>query len=192
MSIKDKVNNYIKSIANQVFDEREPEREEYIGNATLPEIDRNKYMALSVQRTHADLKPDMPKGVAMDSCRDLKQFNNIYSITNPIHDIIYTHFATQGFIGFQACALLCQNWLINKACILPAKDAIRPDYDLSYATTDDMEEVDKDFLSEIKDVSNDLKGFNIRKICKTFAEKKRQFGQVLLYPIVGSLYTLYM
>ena len=191
MNIIDKVNNHIKTIANQVFDEREPEREEYIGNATLPEIDRNKYMALSVQRTHENLVPDVPEGVAMDGCCDLKQFNSAYTITNPIHDIIYTHFATQGFIGFQACAILCQNWLINKACTLPSKDAIRPDYDLSYVTTDDTEEVDKDFLSKMKDESNDLKGYNIRKICRTFSDKKRQFGQVLLYPIVeGADYTV--
>ena len=31
MSIKEKVNGYIKSIANQVFDERQPEREEFVG-----------------------------------------------------------------------------------------------------------------------------------------------------------------
>lgn len=183
MTIKDKVNNYIKSIANQVFDERQPEQKEFVGNATLPELDRNKYMALSVQRTHENLKPNLPEGVAMDSSCDLKQFSNVYTINNPIHDIIYTHFATQGFIGFQACAILCQNWLINKACTLPSKDAIRPDYDLSYVTLDDTE-VDKDFLSKIKDESNDLKGFNILKVCKTFSDKKRQFGQVLLYPIV--------
>lgn len=178
------VKNYISNVANQVFDERQPEREEYIGNATLPEIDRNKYLALSIQRTHNDLIPQVPKGVAMDAACDVKQFNNVYSISNPLSDIIFTHFATQGFIGFQACAILCQNWLINKACTLPSKDAIRPDYDLSYVTTDDIEEVDKDFLAKIKDESNDLKGFNIRKVCRTFSEKKRQFGQVLLYPIV--------
>lgn len=187
MSIKEKINNYVKQIANQVFDERLPEREEFVENITLPEIDRNRYMALSVQRTHEDLVPDVPAGVAMDSCCDLKQFNNVYAITNPLQDIIYTHFATQGFIGFQACAILCQNWLINKACILPAKDAISTDYDLSYVTTDDTEELDQDFLSEIKDMSDDLKGFNIRKVCKTFSEKKRQFGQVLLYPIVDGV-----
>lgn len=187
MSIKEKINNYVKQIANQVFDERLPEREEFVENITLPEIDRNRYMALSVQRTHENLVPDVPAGVAMDSCCDLKQFNNVYAITNPLQDIIYTHFATQGFIGFQACAILCQNWLINKACILPAKDAISTDYDLSYVTTDDTEELDQDFLSEIKDMSDDLKGFNIRKVCKTFSEKKRQFGQVLLYPIVDGV-----
>ena len=48
MSIKEKINNYIKSIANEVYDERQPEREEYVGNATLPEIDRNKYTVNSI------------------------------------------------------------------------------------------------------------------------------------------------
>lgn len=34
-------------------------------------------------------------------------------------------YGSQGFIGYQMCALLAQNWLIGKACLIPARDAIR-------------------------------------------------------------------
>lgn len=37
-------------------------------------------------------------------------------------------YGNQGFIGYQFCALLSQNWLIRKACAMPAKDAIRKGY----------------------------------------------------------------
>jgi phage-related protein (TIGR01555 family) len=187
MSIKEKVDNYIKDIAKNtahaVYDEMQPQQECYDG-FSLPEIDRNKMLAMSIQKTHKDIKAAVPAGVAMDACCDTSKFSSFYNITNPVDDIIYTHFATQGFIGFQACALLCQNWLINKACTLPPKDAIRPDYDLSYATEADAENLDKDFLAKITNISNDPKGYNIKKVCKLFAEKKRQYGQVLAYPIV--------
>jgi len=186
----EKINNYIKNIANQVFDERQP-KEEPMENYTLPQKELSKYLAMSIQKTHADIVPSVPAGVAMDAVCPTNKLNNAYNICNPVNDVIYTHFAVQGFIGFQACAILCQNWLINKACMIPANDAIRPDYELSYITADETEEIDKDFISDIIDESNDLKGFNIKGTCRTFAQKKRQFGQVLAFPIVkGADYSL--
>ena len=180
-----KINNYIKEIAKQAFDEMQPadEQPEKYEGYELPKLDRNKYLAMSIQQTHANLKPLAPAGVAMDSVCDTKMFNDAYNVSNPCEDIIFTHYATQGFIGFTACAILTQNWLINKACLVPTKDAIRPDYNLSYVKTDG-DIIDKDFLAEIKDISNDPKKFNIKEVCRTFAEKKRQYGQVLAYPIV--------
>lgn len=191
MTIKEKINNYIKNIAQQVFDENKPQEDDFEGNYTLPKIKKEKYLACSIQKTHKDITPDTPSGVAMDAVCSTGKLNNAYNICNPVNDVIYTHFATQGFIGFQACSILCQNWLINKACMIPAKDAIRPAYDLSYVTTKEGEEIDKDFITEIIDESNDLKGFNIKSVCSIFGQKKRQFGQVLAFPIVdGADYTL--
>lgn len=181
MNLKEKIKNYIKSVALEAVEEKQP-KEAQLENYTLPEPKRNELLACSIQRTHADFKADVPKGVAMDSV-DTNKLNNAYNISAPVNDIIYTHFATQGFIGFQACAILSQNWLINKACSLPAKDAVATPYELSYVTVDNSA-VDKDFLAKIVDESNDLKGFNIKKTCETFIEKKRQFGQVLAFPIV--------
>ena len=184
MNLKDKFKNYIKSIAKEVVEENKPQNDDFCGNFTLPETNRNELLAMSIQKTHNDIKPHLPAGVAMDSACDTTKFNNYYNISNPVDDIIFTHFATQCFIGFQACAILCQNWLINKACLLPTLDAIRPDYELSYITSDENKVVDKDFLTKITDLSNDKKQFNIKETARIFAEKKRQFGQVLAYPII--------
>lgn len=182
--LKENTKEYIKSIVNEVYEEKQPKEESFDGNYTLPEPKRNELLMRSIQKTHKDLIPSTPAGVAMDAACPVGKLNNAYNICNPVNDIIYTHFAVQGFIGFQACAILCQNWLINKACYLPAEDAIRPAYELSYVTTDEEEKIDKDFLTKIIDESNDLKGFNIKKVCETFATKKRVYGQILAYPIV--------
>lgn len=32
------------------------------------------------------------------------------------------------FIGYQACAMIATNWLVDKACNMPARDAIRNGY----------------------------------------------------------------
>lgn len=43
--------------------------------------------------------------------------------------------ANSSFIGYHACAMLATNWLIDKCCSMPARDAIRQGYTLS----DEME-----------------------------------------------------
>jgi phage-related protein (TIGR01555 family) len=39
-------------------------------------------------------------------------------------------YASQSFIGWQACALLMQNWLVDKAVTMPARDASRNGWDV--------------------------------------------------------------
>jgi len=47
-----------------------------------------------------------------------------------IPDSLAMWYASQGFIGYQMCALLAQHWLIAKACGQPGKDAIRTWFDV--------------------------------------------------------------
>ena len=181
-----KIENYLKNKIKECITEQqatEDAKEPIFEDYSLPELDRGKYLAMSIQKTHASIMAKVPAGVAMDSCCKTDDLEPAYSVSNPVENIIYTHFATQGFIGFQACALLTQNWLINKACSLPPKDAIRPNYTVNY-NLEDGEIIDQDFLTEIKNISDDKTKFNIREVGRIFAEKKRQFGQILAYPIV--------
>src|SRR5690554_3073518 len=43
-------------------------------------------------------------------------------------------------IGYQACAMLATNWLIDKACAIPARDAIRQGY---LGIPEELRETDK-------------------------------------------------
>ena len=56
-------------------------------------------------------------------------------------------YANQSFIGYQVCALLAQNWLVAKCCLMPAEDAVRNGYEV---TVNDGTEVDPEVLDEIK------------------------------------------
>lgn len=47
-------------------------------------------------------------------------------------------FASNSFIGYQMCAVLTQNWLINKACSVPARDATRNGYDIVSVNGDEL------------------------------------------------------
>ena len=75
-------------------------------------------------------------------------------INTGIPDAQVYWYASQGFIGYQMCALLSQNWLIEKACSMPAKDAVRNGYDIS---VDDGTEVDAKVIDYIRKIDRQLK-----------------------------------
>lgn len=79
-------------------------------------------------------------------------------------------FANQGFIGWQMCGLLAQNWLIDKACGVPAQDAVRKGYDI---TLNDGTQLDPKVANAIRLAD---KRMNIRGQLKTFIKKGRIFG----------------
>ena len=79
-------------------------------------------------------------------------------------------YASQTFIGYQMCALLAQQWLISKACLMPAKDATRNGYDI---TVNDGSEVDPEILDELRKL--DVK-YNLNKNLIQFIQMGRVFG----------------
>lgn len=79
-------------------------------------------------------------------------------------------YANQGFIGWQMCGLLAQNWLIDKACGVPAQDAVRKGYDI---TLNDGTKIEPKILNAIRLAD---KRFNIHGKMKSFIKKGRIFG----------------
>lgn len=66
-----------------------------------------------------------------------------------VPDSIQGWFMNQGFIGYQACALIAQHWLVDKACTLAGEDAVRNGWHLKADG--------QDVLSmELKDKINDI------------------------------------
>lgn len=56
-------------------------------------------------------------------------------------------YANQGFIGYQICAMIAQNWLVDKACTMPARDACRNGFD---TIVENGTEVSPDTLDALK------------------------------------------
>jgi len=86
-----------------------------------------------------------------------------------ISDTQLSWFASQAFIGYQLCALLSQHWLIDKACSMPAKDAVRNGYDLKI----DGADLPKDIHSFIRAID---KQFGVKRQLIEFVRKGRIFG----------------
>lgn len=63
-------------------------------------------------------------------------------------------YSSQGFIGFQSCAIIAQNWLVMKACTMPARDAIRKGYKV---TLNDGTSISPENADKIRDLNKKYK-----------------------------------
>lgn len=87
-----------------------------------------------------------------------------------ISESLSNWYASQGFIGYQMCAIIAQNWLIRKACSMPARDATRNGYDL---VSVNGEEIPSEIIKAVKAYD---KKYRLRYNCEQFVTFGRIFG----------------
>jgi phage-related protein (TIGR01555 family) len=94
------------------------------------------------------VNPPHPKGAAaMDTA-----IGERYPIKHPLAGVpeaVAGWFLSQTFIGYQFCALLAQHWLVDKACSMPAKDAVRQGYEVDVEFDEDDAEADEEANKKI-------------------------------------------
>ena len=69
-------------------------------------------------------------GLTKDSCSFIPATANYGQGYSGIPPIVYDWYASQGFIGYRACSILAQHWLIDRTCRMPADDAVRSGFDV--------------------------------------------------------------
>lgn len=79
-------------------------------------------------------------------------------------------YVSQGFIGYQACAIIAQQWLVDKACTVAPKDAIRKGYEI---TANAGAEVPVEAIDRLKQID---KEHRVHKQLVEFAKFNRVFG----------------
>lgn len=81
---------------------------------------------------------DVRQGVAMDaSCgTGLKAAYRLGA--SEMSETLLAWYFRQGFIGHNVCAFLLDQWLIDKACSMPARDAVRQGYEVKTTAPDDV------------------------------------------------------
>lgn len=132
----------------------------------------------SIQKTCADLKPvgmdgkELPAS-AMDGF-DLSDIQAVKlenaGLSTPVNALQFEWYASQGFIGYQTAAIIAQQWLVRKCCIMPARDAVRHGYEV---TVNDGTDVGPDVLDEIRKLD---KRYKIKKKAVEFINMGRVFG----------------
>ena len=70
--------------------------------------------------------------VDADTAQDanIKDVGNMYD-RGTIPDNVIEWYGSHSFIGYQSCAILAQHWLVMRACVVPAKEAVRKGWELS-------------------------------------------------------------
>ncbi len=58
-------------------------------------------------------------------------------------------YGAHGFIGYQSCAMIAQHWLVSKACLIPARDAIRKGYEISKNDGTELTAEEKDEITKL-------------------------------------------
>jgi phage-related protein (TIGR01555 family) len=95
-----------------------------------------------------------------------------------IPEVQASWYGSQGFIGYQMCALMAQHWLVNKACLIPARDAIRKGYKF---TVNDGTEVAPEVLDAVTKAS---KRYRLNRSLVEFVKMGRVFGiRVALFKV---------
>lgn len=118
---------------------------------------------------------------AMDSSDTENSIKSIYALNQVgIPEAQALWYGSQGFIGYQLCAMLAQNWLVNKACLLPARDAIRKGYKF---TVNDGTEVGPEILDAIGKAN---KRHHLNKGLVEFVKMGRVFGIRIALTLVDS------
>ncbi len=122
-----------------------PARPSYFASDTLPDPRRARQiiesaLAVTIKAHRHKLFNASGAEVAMDDSTDGIALKAMPVPPN-VSELQIAWFAQQTFIGYQLCAMLAQNWAIDRACSLPARDAVRHGFDV---VTIDGEKLDKD------------------------------------------------
>lgn len=70
--------------------------------------------------------------------------NSEYSVPNGIMN----WYMSQGFIGYQACAVIAQHWLVDKACSMSGEDAARNGWTIKARGGKKLEQEESDLIKE--------------------------------------------
>lgn len=116
-------------------------------------------------------RPESAAEYAQDDSSNGILTNKLFDATSgTINDALVMWYASQSFIGHQLCAMVSQHWLVNKACTMPAKDALRDGYNILSIDGDDL---DTETVRLMKQYD---KRFNVSKQLIQFIRKGRIFG----------------
>lgn len=107
---------------------------------------------------------------AMDSLGDSGIKSSLLMGQSGLPDAQVNWYLTQGFIGYQLCAIIAQHWLVQRACVMPARDAIRKGFQFKSLS-------DTPLTSEItKAIQRANRKYKLDKNLVEFVKFQRVFG----------------
>ena len=116
-----------------------------------------------------------------DSSDGFPQFKAYNTLNNSISEALVGWYSSQGFIGSQLCGIIAQNWLVNKACAMPADDAIRKGYNIVSVDGDELEP------EVVKIMKRYDRSMSLEKNMREFIRKGRIFGiRIAMFKVMST------
>jgi len=135
---------------------------------------------LAFQRTQKDLKiAAVGHAAGMDAQGSLNNTSSVYGFgAIGVPDAQAGWYASQTFIGYQMMALIAQHWLVDKAVTMPARDAVRNGYELTF---NDGDAIDPSVIDKIRKADRRMR---LKENMIQFVRMNRIFGvRVALFKI---------
>jgi len=109
-------------------------------------------------------------GVAMDDNQLSIKGSYQGGQSGAIGETLFAWYVSQGFIGYQACAIIAQHWLVDKACSVAPADAVRKGYEI---TVNDGSDIPIEAMERLKKIDIE---HSMTKQLVEFAKFNRVFG----------------
>jgi len=98
------------------------------------------------------------EGRAMDeSCTQAPLAGYRFSTLGGVPDNVVGWFLSQGFIGYQLCAVMAQQWLVNRACKIPPEDATRNGWKITGISPEQVQQLEK--IDRKRDIKRQVQEF---------------------------------
>ena len=109
---------------------------------------------------------------ATDEIDNTTQAKNLFTLSSRqvLPDKLLDWYLFQGFIGYQSCAFIAQNWLIDRGCSMKGRDAVRNGFKLIF---DDGNDVHPQLVERIE---NQNIRFKLKKAMAKADKFKNVFG----------------
>lgn len=118
---------------------------------------------------------------AMDSALDVSPIKADLAANSGVPDSQFYWYGAQGFIGYRTAAIMSQHWLVDKACLMPARDAIRMGYECKLSDEDERGEA---IIEALKKAD---KRYGITKAMREFIHMGRVYGvRVAIFRVESS------
>lgn len=104
----------------------------------------------------------------------------------PINPRVLKHFQSRIWITYTGCAIIATHEFVNRACLIPAEDAIAHGYKVVCVSTkhkhdNEHDAEEADFLEKIKKAADKM---GLNEACKRLNYKKKVFGVGIAIPWV--------
>ena len=147
-----------------------------IPSQKLTKEQQDELLKFSFPLGNVQLKDAQTGKYAMDADFSYQNMQGMITDAGRADDRIFTFYAKHGFIGWQLCSIISQNWLVANACSIPAEDAVRPLWRniIKKKTELETDEEKEEEATELTDLT--LKKYQLADKLRQHIKNSRVFG----------------